>query len=84
MLVISMTNNMVVNTMVGMPNVMSTFGSHLNWGLSVLHFGGKLFHGDTAHHGDGVKGGVDGVWGLAQDKVGLHGSTMKARGASLS
>ena len=58
--------------------------THLNWGLRVLHFGGKLFHGDAAHHGDGVEGGVDGVRSLAQDKVGLHGSTVKARGASLS
>ena len=58
--------------------------THLKWGLGVLHFGGKLLHGDTAHHGDGVEGGVDGVRGLAQDEVGLHGSTMKPWGTSLS
>ena len=94
-----MTNGMVVATMVGMPNMVPSSGSHLqirdlskaiktmilhtSTGASA-HFGGKLFHGDTAHHGDGVEGGVDGVRGLAQGEVGLHGSAMKARGASLS
>ena len=57
--------------------------THLR-GLGLLHLGGQLLHGDTAHHGDGVEGGVDGVRGLAQDKVRLHGATVKARGASLS
>ena len=56
--------------------------THLR-GLGLLHLGGQLLHGDTAHHGDGVEGGVDGVGRLAQDKVGLHGSTLKARCASL-
>ena len=98
MLLVSMTTAMVVATMVGMPNVVPTSRSHLqreglskaidlahlNWDLRVLHFGGKLLHGDTAHHGDGVEGGVDGVRGLAQHEVGLHGSTMKTWGTSLS
>ena len=45
--------------------------THLR-GLSLLHLGGQLLHGDTAHHGDGVEGGVDGARGLAQDKVRVH------------
>ena len=57
--------------------------THLS-GFGILHLGGQLLHRDTAHHGDGVEGGVDGVRGLAQDKVRLHGATVKARGASLS
>ena len=96
MLVVSLTTSMVVSTMMHMPNVVSTCHlqsedlskaidlAHLNWGLGILHFGGKLLHGDTAHHGDGIEGGVDGVWSLAQDEVGLHGSTMKTWGTSLS
>lgn len=79
-----MTTTMVLPTLVGVTNVVPASGSHLNWSLSVLHFGGKLLHGDTAHHGDGVEGGVDGVRGFAQDEVGLHGSTVKAWGTSLS